>query len=340
MRETWLGFEILRPGFAAALAVAPLALLLAWYGFALRARARAALVDAGLEGTTFRGFSRNRARLRVACGVLAVLFASFALLGPARGFTLRDVQRRGLDIVVCVDTSRSMLAQDVKPDRLTRAQREVVGLLGLLQGDRAALLAFAGDVRDVAPLTHDRATLEVFVKTLSPEENLKGGTDIGAALERALQLFDGRTGAHEAVVVITDGEDLEARGLEVAKRAGERGIRVYVVGMGTQGGGKIPERNGFVRDDEGKEVVTKLSDTTLRAIADATGGAYVSVESSPTPLEEIYAKRIRGLEARELVAGKERVPHDRFQWPLVLAAALLVVEAALRERRFGTQGLP
>lgn len=339
MRETWLGFEILRPGFAAALAVAPLALLLAWYGFALRSRARAALVDAGLEGTTFRGFSRNRARLRVACGVLAVLFASFALLGPARGFTLRDVQRRGLDIVVCVDTSRSMLAQDVKPDRLTRAQREVVGLLGELQGDRAALLAFAGDVRDVAPLTHDRATLEVFVKTLSPDENLKGGTDIGAALERALQLFDGRTGAHEAIVVITDGEDLEARGLEVAKRAGERGIRVYVVGMGTTGGGKIPDRNGFVRDEEGKEVVTKLSDTTLRAIADATYGAYVSVESSPTPLEEIYAKRIRGLEARELVAGKERVPHDRFQWPLVLAAVLLVVEAGLRERRLGTQGL-
>jgi Ca-activated chloride channel family protein len=135
--------------------------------------------------------------------------------------------------------------------------------------------------------------------------------------------------------VITDGEDLEGRGLEVAKRAGERGIRVYVVGMATQGGGKIPERNGFVRDEDGKEVVTKLADDTLRAIADATGGAYLSAESSPTPLEEIYTKRIQTLEARELVAGKERIPHDRYQWPLVLAVACLLAEAGLRERRPG-----
>jgi Ca-activated chloride channel homolog len=337
-RANWLGFDVLAPDMAVLFVVALVVLLLGLWGLRARARARAKLVSARMEPHFFPAWSPLRARARVLLAGAACALIVLALLGPVRGYSLRDVQRKGLDLVVCVDTSRSMLVQDLKPDRLTRARREVIGLLEQLQGDRAALLAFAGDVRDVAPLTHDRATLEAFVKTLSPDDNQKGGTDIGAALERALQLFDGRTGAHEAVIVITDGEDLGARGLEVAQRAKERGIRVYLVGMGTQAGGKIPEGQrgsqvGFVRDESGKEVVSKLDGTSLQAIADATGGAFISAESSPIPLEELYHKRIGKLEGRELFAGKERIPHDRYQWPLALAAVCMLGELALRERR-------
>lgn len=331
---TLFGFDLLRPGMLAAAAAGPVVLALGVVGLAARARARARLTVPAQQHRFLPRFSENRARLRVALAASAALLLGFALVGPVRGYTLRDVRRRGLDLVLCVDTSRSMLAQDLKPDRLTRARREIQGLLDKLKGDRAAVLAFAGDVRNVAPLSHDRATLKAFVSTLSPEDNLLGGTDLGGALERALELFDGRTGAHEAIVLLTDGEDLEGRGLEVAKKARERGIRIYLVGMGTLEGGKIPDgARGFVKDENGKEVVTKMDGKDLQAIADETGGAYLAAESSPIPLEELYEKRISKLEGRELFAGKERIPHDRFQWPLVLAAACLIGEAGLRERR-------
>ncbi len=332
-RPSWLGFEILHPAWALVLAAVPLLFALGWWGLRARARARAALVSERQLARFLPLFSENRARLRVALATAGALFLALALVGPVRGFTLRDVQRKGLDLVLCLDTSRSMLVQDIKPDRLTRAKREINGLLAHLEGDRAALLAFAGDVRDVAPLTHDRDTLAVFVDAQGPEDNLRGGTDIGGVLEQALALFDGRTGAHEAIVLLTDGEDLEGRGLSVARKAQERGIHVYVVGMATAGGGKIPDGRGFQRDEEGKEVVSTLDAKSLQQIAELTGGAYLSAESSAFPLQEIYEKRIAKLETRELFAGKERIPHDRYQWPLVLGALCLLGASGLRERR-------
>jgi Ca-activated chloride channel family protein len=329
-----LGFDILRPWLGACVIVGPALLLVGALGLRARRRARRALVAERHERRFLPRFSENRARLRVVLAACAASFIALALIGPVRGYTLRDVQRKGLDLVLCLDTSRSMLTQDVKPDRLTRAKREILGVLDKLRGDRVAIIAFAGDAREVAPLTHDRATLGAFVSSLSPDENEKGGTDIGAALEKALALFDGRTGAHEAIVLLTDGEDLEGRGLEVAKKARSRNIKVFLVGMATRAGGKIPDgKSGFIRDEEGKEVVSTLDATSLQAIADTTGGTYLSVESSPIPLEELYAKRITKLETRELFAGKERIPHDRYQWPLAVAAACILFELALRERR-------
>ena len=332
-RTSWLGFEVLHPGWATALLAVPLVLCLGWWALRARARARLALVSARQQSRFLPLFSENRARLRVALAAAGALFLALALLGPVRGFTLRDLERRGLDLVLCLDTSRSMLVQDIKPDRLTRAKREIAGLLGTLAGDRAALLSFAGDVRDVAPLTHDHETLQSFVDAQSPEDNLRGGTDIGGVLTQALALFDGRTGAHEAIVLLTDGEDLEGHGLEVARQAQQHGIHVYVVGMGTQLGGKIPDARGFLRDEQGREVVSALDGKSLQQIAELTGGAYLSAESAAFPLQEIYEKRIAKLETRELFAGKERIPHDRYQWPLVLGALSLLGASGLRERR-------
>jgi len=330
----YLGVEILYPDALWWAFLAPIVFAFALWGWRRRTRERDLLIASHLQPRVLGGYSQNRALARVVLAGSATILIAVALIGPVSGFTLREVQRKGLDLVLCIDTSRSMLVQDLKPDRLTRARREIVGLLDKLQGDRAALLAFSGDVRDVAPLTHDRSTLEIFAGTLSPEDNVRGGTDIGAVLDRALSLFDGRTGAHEAIVLLTDGEDLEGKGLVVAKTAAERNIKIYVVGMATEGGGKIPDgARGFVRDESGQEVVSKLGRESLVAIADQTGGAFIAADASATPLEELFAKRISKLEGRQLFAGKERIPHDRYQWFLALAAACMLVEMALRERR-------
>ena len=330
-----IGFEyFLRPLFALAILAVPLLFGIAWWGLAARRRDRSVLVAPRHQSRMMPGFSPGMAKLRVAFALVATFFLGVALVGPVRGYSLREVQRKGLDIVLCVDTSRSMLVQDIKPDRLQRAQREVRGLLDSLEGDRAALLAFSGDVRQVAPLTHDRTTLASFVEDLSVEENQVGGTNLGAAIDAGLELFDGRTGAHEAIVLITDGEDLEETGLAAAARASEQGIRVYVVGMGTERGGKIPDgRNGFVRDETGAEVVSALAGESLEAICEETGGTYLSSGMSATPLQEIYEKRLTRLEARDLVSGKERVPHDRYWAFCAIAMVCMLIEAGVRERR-------
>lgn len=330
-----LGFELLRPGLAPLLVAAPALALLALWSLGARRRARRLLCDARHEPTLLAGFSANRACARVALAVGALVLLVAALLGPVRGYTLREVERKGLDIVVCIDTSRSMLVRDLDPEvsRLEKARQQIRLLLERLDGDRVALVAFSGDARDVSPLTRDLNTVRWFLPALTPEDNRRGGTDVGLAIEHALELFDGRTGAHEAIVLLTDGEDLEGRGVEAAELAAERGIRVYVVGMGTPEGGKIPdERRGYVKDESGREVVSVLGAAALRAVADVTGGAYVSART-PLALERIYDSYVSQLEGRTYHRGKERIPHDRYQWPLVLALLCMVGEVALREQR-------
>lgn len=330
----FFGFSWLRPNDLIWLLGAPLLVAVALWGIAARKRGLAKLVDRRHFGRFSGGVSSWSAVARVVLAGLAAFFLALSLVGPVRGYSLREVERKGLDIVVCLDTSRSMLVEDLRPSRLERAKREITGLFEKLKGDRVAVLAFAGDVRRVAPLTHDRHTLGSFVSTLSPQDNLIGGTNIGAALESALELFDGRTGAHEAIVLLTDGEDLSGEGLNVAERAKQQGIRVYVVGMGTTEGGKISDgAAGFVRDEAGMEVVSELDGSTLERIAETTGGAYLSASRSALPLEELYDKRMSKLETRALWAGRERIPHDRFQWPLVLALVCMLIESSLRERR-------
>lgn len=330
------GFDLLRPDM---LVWSPLALVLfvaGWWGLRARRRDRALLVSDRHTRRFLPGFSETRATLRVVFAATAVLLLVLAGTGPVRGYTTRAVPRRGLDLVVCIDTSRSMLVRDLRPDRLTRAVREVGGLIDRLQGDRVALIAFSGDARDVAPLTHDRTTLKALLDQVSPADNIQGGTDLGVALQRALGMFDGRTGAHEAIVLLTDGEDLAGEGLAAAKTAAERGIRIYVVGMGTEQGGKIPvvtnQGEAFVTDAEQNEVISALDSSSLEEIARVTKGEYLAATRTAAPLEELYQMRISRLEGRELAGGQEYVPHDRFQWVLVLTLLCMLAEGGLRER--------
>jgi len=340
-----IGFELLRPALLALLVFAPLAFLLAW-----RARARtraelAAWVAPRHRARFLPGFSDSRARLGALLGAAGLFFLALAALGPVRGYTFRPVSRKGLDLVVCLDTSRSMLAQDLRPSRLERAKREITGLLDHLAGDRVALIAFSGDARDVAPLTRDRQTLKGLLGFVTPDDNQEGGTDLAAAIEHALALFDGRTGAHEAIVLLTDGEDLEGNAMAQAEEAARRGIRLFVVGIGTEAGGKIPlldakGQSSFLKDEAGSEVVTKLGRESLSALAARTGGEFLSAEEAPTALEDLYRARIRRIQGREIESGERRVPYDRYQWPLALGLLCLILELGLGALRRRTREEP
>ncbi len=328
---------LLRPSGLVCLVGALLLLGLGWWALARRRTALGLLVSQRHQARLVQGYAPARARTRLLLAAAACALLALALAGPVRGFTTRQVQRRGLDLIVCLDTSRSMLVRDLRPDRLTRAKREVAGLIDRLKGDRVALVAFSGDARDVAPLTHDRTTLRALLDSVTPADNVQGGTDLGAALQRALALFDGRSGAHEAIVLLTDGEDLQGRGLEVAQTAAERGIRVYVVGMATAEGGKIPlaeadGRENFLRDSAGQDVVSALGTDSLTKIATTTGGEFLSAKSSAAPLEELFEKRISKLEGVARTTGELHVPQDRYQWALLAAVVCALAELAISER--------
>lgn len=329
-----LGFSWLRPADALWLCVVPVLLFMGYWSLKRRRFELRQFVGDRHLPQFAPTLAKYRPILRVLLATTGGLFLVLALIGPVRGYSLRDVERKGLDLVFCLDTSRSMLVEDLRPNRLERAKREMRGLLDKLKGDRVAVLAFAGDVRRVAPLTHDRNTLSSFISTISTKDNFTGGTNIGAALSAALEMFDGRTGSNEAIVLLTDGEDLAGEGQAVAEEAAARGIRIYVVGMGTLEGGKITTGNGgFVRDEAGMEVVSAMDGSTLEVIAETTGGAYIAASTIALPLEELYEKRMSRLETRALWAGRERIPHDRFQWPLAVALMCLLLESALRGRK-------
>jgi len=267
----------------------------------------------------------------------ALALLVLALLRPRLGFRWEEVQRRGVDVMVAVDVSRSMLADDVKPNRLERARREVKDLVRLLRGDRIGLVAFAGDAFVQCPLTLDASTFLLFLDELSPRSTGRGGTALAEALRRVTAGFDAESPARRVAVLITDGEDHEGDLEGAVEEAEEKGVVVYTLGVGTAEGALIPlGSNGsganFLKDKEGQVVKSRLDEAGLERIALATGGAYARTSGAGRELETIYHERIAKLEGVQLAGTRQRRAEERFQWPLGLAVLLLVVEALVAER--------
>jgi Ca-activated chloride channel family protein len=319
----------------------PLLLLapLLWWGLrgleARRARRGGALVGPR-AAVLMRGVRSGRRAVRHALFAAGLLLALSAALHPVFGAPSRVHAWEGVDLVLCLDVSRSMLARDVAPDRLARARQEVHALAQRAQGDRLALVVFAGEARVVAPLTRDAESVAVLADLADPTSVVRGGTDLGAALETALGLLEAGAGSAQAVVLLTDGEDLEEHGLATARRCKERGIAVHAVGLGTGLGGKIALEAGgsgaFLKDRTGAEVVTALDAASLRRITQAADGAFVDAGASPQPLVDLYEQRVLPM-ARSAVDRAGRLEReDRFQWPLLAAVLLWLFDLALAER--------
>ena len=279
--------------------------------------------------------SPARAALRAVLLLVALLLMVGAAAGPRWGFAWEDVERRGVDIVVALDLSRSMLSQDLPPDRLTAAKRELSDLVDLLEGDRVGLVVFAGMAFTQAPLTLDYGTVGVFLDQLDPTWVPVGGTDLGAAIDAAVKTFIEEDRSSKAVILITDGEDHGGRLQEAAQAAKEQGVHIFVVGIGKPEGGPVPDGvGGFVKDDRGKVVLSKLDEGALKEVALTTGGTYVRRSEGIADLQKLYLEDIKGtLEARALTSSRQRRWEERFQWLLLPALLLLFVEPLLGPRR-------
>lgn len=270
--------------------------------------------------------------------VVAVALLAIALARPQFGTRVETVRREGQDIVVALDVSNSMLAEDIAPNRLNRAKLAVARLIDRLEGDRIGLVAFAGEAFVQSPLTLDYAAARLFLNAMEPDLVPVQGTNLGAALDVSLGAFDEQERQYRVLIVITDGEDHEGAIDEALASASKSGIKIHAVGIGSPEGVPIPDfdeagrRRGFKRDAEGNVVTTKLDEATLRHIADETGGSYVRVTPRGTELYEL-ADQIAGMEGREIEAQQLTQYEEQYQIFLGLALATLLAEFLVPDRR-------
>lgn len=288
-----------------------------------------------LRERLLKGVSYSRQYFKAGLLVLVCLMSILALIRPKWGFQWEEVHRRGVDLLVALDVSQSMMAKDVEPNRLERAKREILDLLRIIEGDRVGLVAFAGTAFLQCPLTLDHGAVQLFLDSLSPDLIPVPGTAIGEAIDNSVQAFGGDKNKSRALILITDGEDHEGDPIEAAKKAQAAGIRIYAIGIGKEGGAPIPNQEGagFKKNQQGELILTTLDETTLQKIALETGGSYVRSVSGDLDLEKIYEDIRSSLEDQELESGRRKRFEERYQWPLMLALMLLLLEVIFPERR-------
>ncbi len=282
--------------------------------------------------------SHTKQVLKAGLVVTSLLFMSLALARPQIGTRLEEVKREGIDLMIALDVSASMLAEDIQPNRLQKAKHEIASLIDKLDGDRVGLIAFAGEAFVQCPLTLDYGAAKIFLDGLDPQTIPVPGTAIGAAIGKAVQSFEAKERKHKVLILITDGEDHEGNPVEAAERAAREGVVIYTVGIGSPKGVPIPvfdergNRIGFKKDRNGQVVTTKLDELTLEKIALATNGKYYRATTGEVELDRIY-DQVSKMEKKELASLKFSQYEDRFQYVLGVAILLLVAEAMIGERR-------
>jgi len=300
------------------------------------------ITDPETKSSLFAERSQFQTTMKTVFLFLGMTLAVVALARPQYGTSTVKQTRRGLDLVVAIDTSKSMLARDLVPDRLSRAKLELSSLLDQLHGDRVGFIAFAGEAFVQCPLTNDYAAAKVFLRALDTRTIPRGGTAIAEALQLSGQLLTEareRGGSKsQVVVVITDGEDHEGDPVAAAKTLAGKGISVFTVGVGSTSGEPIPmydDKNtflGYLKDHQGNTVLSRLDEGILKKIADAGGGRYVASSGGSTGVEQLLGD-LASFEREEHEAKYKIVYTDRFQWLLIPSVFMLALSLSISARR-------
>jgi Ca-activated chloride channel family protein len=315
----------------------PLLVLFAFWAVAAKRRALARFAAPQVAGRLTRSVSVVRQHWKYCIAVSGFAFLSLALGGPQFGAELTMAKRRGVDIVVALDVSRSMLAEDIGPNRLQRARYQIGELLDRLEGDRVGLVVFAGKAFVQCPLTLDYGALGLLLSVVDAGSIPVQGTAIGEAIELARGCFDEGDRQHKAIVLFTDGEDHVADPIAAADNAAAEGVRIFAIGMGTSDGELIPIRQDgggvdFHRDRAGNPVKTRLDEGVLRQVAALSEGAYYRSSLRGAEIEEIY-REIANMDQKEFESRRFTRYEERYQIPLALALACFALESLLGDRR-------
>ena len=282
--------------------------------------------------------NRSRRVLRFALVMLGLALAIVSLARPQWGYIYEDVKRKGLDLLFAVDTSRSMLSNDVQPNRLERVKLAAQDLVNQLQGDRVGLIAFAGRAFLQAPLTIDYEAAVESINDLDTKTIPEGGTNISEAINLAVNTFGKSAAGNRALIIFTDGEELNGDAAKTAKSAADAGVRIFTVGVGTPQGSLIPINSddggtAFVKDSAGQVVKSKLDEKRLREVAQATGGFYLHLDDGPRTMSQLYSQGLANMKAADIDARLGRRPIERYEWPLGAAMLALTMSILIGERK-------
>lgn len=335
--------EWLHPAYLWMLAAVPASVALFLWATWRRREALRRFGDDSVVSKLIAAVSARRRRWKATAVVGGVLLLAIALAGPRYGTEVREVTREGVDMVIALDVSSSMLAEDVAPNRLTRAKNEIKKLLDELRGDRVGLVIFAGDAFIQCPLTSDYSALRLFLDVAGPEMIPTPGTDFNAALRIAMDAFETQSGRADesptrALLFVSDGENHVDDIDDMAQAAGREGISMFAAGVGETEGSPIPEyrdgqRIGYKRDAPGNIVQTRLEEAALQRIA--SDGAYFRIARTSSTLPRMVGA-LDQLEKQEFAAEEFEEYEERFQWPLALALLLLGAERIIGDRRKST----
>lgn len=313
-----------------------LAIFLAW-AFSRKAALLRRFAQVEMLKRLTEGISRPMQALKLVLLLVALGFLALALARPQFGTKMELMRRKGLDIVVAMDVSQSMYAEDIKPNRLIKSKSEISRFLDNLAGDRVALVAFAGEAFMQCPLTGDYGAIRMFLDVLDPSLIETPGTNIADALRTSLAAFDPKERKYRVVVLLTDGEDHSGEALAMAEEAAKQGVKVYTVGIGSPSGVPIPIRDEkgnvtYKKDRQGNVVASKLDEALMQKIALATGGQYYAARPGQFELQKVI-EAIQAMEKREMESQHFNQFEERFQIPLGLALIFLVTELLLSDRR-------
>ncbi|MEP6708697.1 MAG: VWA domain-containing protein [Verrucomicrobiota bacterium] len=286
--------------------------------------------------------NRFRRLLKFALLLSVLAFVLISLARPRWGYAYDETKRKGLDLILAVDTSRSMLSNDVQPNRLARVKLAAQDLINGLQGDRVGLIAFAGRAFLQAPLTIDYDAAVTSITDLDTKSIPEGGTNISEAIALAVRTYGKSAIGNRALIIFTDGEELSGDAVTAAKTAADAGVRIFTVGVGTREGSLIPikgEEGGtaFVKDSKGQVVKSRLDETRLQEIAKSTGGFYLHLENGPRTMKQLFIDGLGKMQAGEIDVRLSRRPIERYEWPLAVAIIALALSLLINDRKRSRQ---
>jgi len=327
-----------QPWWLAAAVIACAAMGWVWHRYdARQRRALERFIAPQLCAALTRSLSRPRTLAKRGMFAVSIALLFVALAGPQLGYRWEQIKRRGNDIIFAVDTARSMMTPDVKPNRLERAKLAIDDFVNRLNGDAVGLIAFAGTAFLQTPLTLDYGAFHESLAALDTHIIPRGGTDITSAIHEAEAALQNRPDSDKILILVTDGEDLQGDALAAARAAAHEGLKIFTVGVGTANGDLIPlpadQGGGFLRDSEGHLVKSRLDEAALQALAAATGGSYAPLGAENQGLDTIYQEALAPLAKHDLESRAQKVYTQRFQWPLGAALVLLLGSMVIGTRR-------
>lgn len=330
-------FRLANPEYLWMLAAVPVVAVLFFLYIIWRKKAITRLGDPAVVGRLLSDVSGSKPWIKISLVLVTIAVLVLAVCRPQVGARLEEVKREGVDVMIALDVSNSMNAEDIRPNRLERARMAILRMIDQLQGDRIGLVIFAGDAYVQLPITTDYGAAKLFLNSITTDMVPTQGTAIGAAITTSMEAIGDSARHNSAIVVITDGENHEDNAIEAAAEAASKGIVVHTIGMGTAEGSPIPvyaagSKVGFLQDREGSTVISKLDGTVLQQIADAGKGKFIRASNSDDGIS-ILLKEISGMEKKEFSSKLFTDYDDQFQYVLALALLLLIIDFLITEHK-------